>query len=177
MIAANSNAAHDRAGSDDSCEYVTVTVGDQLFGLPIERIHDVFIPTSMTPVPLAPPEIVGLLNLRGRVVTALCVRKRLGMPAREAGAEAMAVGLEYNGESYGLLVDSVGEVLRLSIVDGPHTLGDQHVLQGLSPGDSRVAPVLPPLPHGLAILQVVVLQGSELVMVWSQVRSDSLAPL
>jgi purine-binding chemotaxis protein CheW len=114
MMAANSNLEIETA-ADDSCEYVTVTVGEQLFGLPIERIHDVFIPTSITPVPLAPPEIVGLLNLRGRVVTALCVRRRLGMPPRESDAEMMAVGLEYNGESYGLLVDSVGEVLRLSV--------------------------------------------------------------
>jgi purine-binding chemotaxis protein CheW len=114
MIAANNNHAVETA-ADDSCEYVTVTVGEQLFGLPIERIHDVFIPTSITPVPLAPPEIVGLLNLRGRVVTALCVRRRLGMPSRDANAEMMAVGLDYHGESYGLLVDSVGEVLRLSV--------------------------------------------------------------
>ena len=48
MIAANSNTQSESAAADDSCEYVTVTVGDQLFGLPIERIHDVFIPTSMT---------------------------------------------------------------------------------------------------------------------------------
>jgi purine-binding chemotaxis protein CheW len=114
MMAANSNIETE-AAIEDSCEYVTVTVGEQLFGLPIERIHDVFIPTSITPVPLAPPEIVGLLNLRGRVVTALCVRRRLGMQPRESDAEAMAVGLEYNGESYGLLVDSVGEVLRLPV--------------------------------------------------------------
>jgi purine-binding chemotaxis protein CheW len=115
MIPANSNEAGS-AASHQSFDYVTIVVGDQMFGLPIERVHDVFIATSMTPVPLAPPEIMGLLNLRGRIVTALCVRRRLGMLPREGAGEreAMAVGLEHQGESYGLLVDSVGEVLRLS---------------------------------------------------------------
>ena len=44
-------------------------LGDQMFGLPIDRVHDVFIASSLTTVPLAPREIMGLLNLRGRVVT------------------------------------------------------------------------------------------------------------
>src|SRR3954466_2669050 len=115
MIAANSNAAHGdgktHAGAYD--EYVTVMVADQMFGLPIDRVHDVFIASSLTTVPLAPREIVGLLNLRGRVVTAMCLRRRLGLADRADGAGEMAVGLEHQGESYGLLVDAVGEVMRL----------------------------------------------------------------
>ena len=75
---------------DDSLDYVTVTVGGQLLGLPIERVQDVFIATRITPVPLAPPEIIGLINLRGRVVTAISMRKRMGwadMPAGHTGAD------------------------------------------------------------------------------------------
>lgn len=113
MIAANSNAAGSVA-SVEYRDYVTVTVAGQLFGLPIERVHDVFVATSIAPVPLSSPEIVGLLNLRGRVVTAVCVRRRLGLAPRVMAGETMAVGLEHEGESYGLLVDGVGEVLRLS---------------------------------------------------------------
>lgn len=97
-------------------DFVTVYVGQTLFGLAIERVHDVFIPSGVTPVPLAPPEIVGLLNLRGRVVTALCLRRRLGLPAAEAAAgegTRMAVGLEQGGETFALVVDGVGEVLKL----------------------------------------------------------------
>jgi purine-binding chemotaxis protein CheW len=113
MIAANSNAVTDTKGHADFIEYVTVTVADQIFGLPIDRVHDVFIASAVTEVPLAPREIVGLLNLRGRVVTAMCLRRRLGLPDAESGRE-MAVGLENQGESYGLLVDQVGEVMKLS---------------------------------------------------------------
>ncbi len=89
-----------------------MTVGEALFGLPIDRVHDVFRPTSVTPVPLAQPEVVGLLNLRGRVVTALCLRRRLGLAAPGGDTTGMAVGLEQGGETFGLVVDAVGEVLR-----------------------------------------------------------------
>src|SRR3954466_9440270 len=116
MIAANSNAAHGdgktHAGAYD--EYVTVMVADQMFGLPIDRVHDVFIASSLTAVPLAPSEIVGLLNLRGRVVTAMCLRRRLGLPDRESGRREMAVGLEHHGESYGLLADEIGDDMKIS---------------------------------------------------------------
>ena len=116
MIAANSNSldARDPKSLGDTIEYVTVMVGEQIFGLPIDRVHDVFIASALTDVPLAPREIVGLLNLRGRVVTAMCLRRRLGLPDRAEDGRNMAVGLEHQGESYGLLVDQVGEVMKLS---------------------------------------------------------------
>ncbi|MBB4040741.1 purine-binding chemotaxis protein CheW [Microvirga flocculans] len=94
-------------------EFVTVTVAGQLLGLPINRVHDVFVVSEMTTVPLAPPEIAGLLNLRGRVVTAVSLRRRLGLEDLRDSERRMAVGLENHGEAYGLLVDEVGEVLKL----------------------------------------------------------------
>jgi purine-binding chemotaxis protein CheW len=94
-------------------EYVTATVGGQLFGLPIARVQDVFVLDRLTRVPLAPPEIAGVLNLRGRIVTAIDMRRRLGLaPPGEVGKQ-MAIGIEYKGESYGLLIDAIGEVLNL----------------------------------------------------------------
>ncbi len=95
-------------------EYVTVTIGDHLFGLPIFRVQDVFVPDRLTRVPLAAPEVAGILNLRGRVVTAIDMRARLDLGARQSGTPAMAIGIELKGESYGLLVDSVGEVMALA---------------------------------------------------------------
>ena len=94
-------------------EYVTAMVGGQLFGLPIRRVQDVFIPERLTRVPLAPPEIAGVLNLRGRIVTLIDLGFRLGLVREDNGGPAMAIGVEMNGESYGLLIDSVGEVLKL----------------------------------------------------------------
>jgi purine-binding chemotaxis protein CheW len=94
-------------------EYVTAMVAGQLFGLPILHVQDVFAPERLTHVPLAPPEIAGLLNLRGRIVTLIDMRRRLGLTGAESEYAAMAIGVESHGESYGLLVDSVGEVLKL----------------------------------------------------------------
>ena len=94
-------------------EYVTAMIGGHLFGLPIVRVQDVFIPERLTRVPLAPPEIAGILNLRGRIVTLIDMRRRFGLGERAGGDAAMAIGVESRGESYGLLIDSVGEVLKL----------------------------------------------------------------
>ena len=101
-----------RAQSD--IEYVTVTVGAQMFGLPIGRVQDVFVPERLTRVPLAPQEIAGLINLRGRMVTLIDMRRRLDLAPLDPSARPMAVGVEQRGESYGLIVDSVGEVLQVS---------------------------------------------------------------
>jgi purine-binding chemotaxis protein CheW len=93
-------------------EFVTVTIGGQMFGLPIGRVHDVFAADNLARVPMAPPEIAGVLNLRGRIVTAIDMRRLLDLPPRPEQSEQMAVGIEYRGESYGLLIDEVGEVLK-----------------------------------------------------------------
>ena len=93
--------------------FVTVVIADQLFGLRLERVRDAFVPRGLSPVPLAPPEVAGLLNLRGRIVTAIDLRRRLGLPPREDGGAPVAVGIEERGELYGLIADRVGDVLRL----------------------------------------------------------------
>lgn len=103
-----------KTATDDVTEYVTVHIGGQLFGLPISRVQDVFMPDRLTRVPLAHPDIAGVLNLRGRIVTAIDMRVRLGLTRDKDAKTAMAVGIESRGESYGLLIDSVGEVLKLS---------------------------------------------------------------
>ena len=99
--------------STNLTEYVTFTTAGQLFGLPIERVQDVFKPTNITRVPLAGPEIAGVLNLRGRIVTAINLSNRLDLQSRAQGMAPMAIGIESGAESFGLLVDSVGEVLKL----------------------------------------------------------------
>ena len=95
-------------------EYITVMIAEQLFGLPILQVQDVFTPEAVTEVPLASNDVAGVLNLRGRIVTAIDMRKRLGLPPLEKGHTQMAVGIEHKGESYGLVIDRVGEVLKLS---------------------------------------------------------------
>ena len=120
MTGASDDTGPGLSAFEDSLDYVTVTVGGQLLGLPIGRVQDVFIATHITPVPLAPREIVGLINLRGRVVTAICMRRRMGhadarvAPPDVEDRELTAVGIDQGGEAFALIVDSVGEVMRLN---------------------------------------------------------------
>jgi purine-binding chemotaxis protein CheW len=99
---------------ETTIEYVTATVGEQLFGLPIARAQDVFVVDRLTRVPLAAPEIAGVLNLRGRIVTAIDLRRRLGLARPAEDRKRMAIGIEHRGESYGLLIDAIGEVMKLA---------------------------------------------------------------
>lgn len=94
-------------------DFVTMTVAGQAFGIPVLHVRDVLGPQRITRVPLAPAEIEGSLNLRGRIVTAVNMRQRLQLPKSDAPEKAMAVVVEYEDEPYSLLVDEVGEVLRL----------------------------------------------------------------
>jgi len=123
----------------DFTEYVTFTVSAQMFGLPIGRVQDVFKPTRITPVPLAAAEIAGVLNLRGRIVTMIEMRRRLAVKRREVGDAVMAIGIEARGESFGLLVDAVGEVLKLPEADRePNPVNLDRMLAALSAGVYRL---------------------------------------
>ena len=98
----------------ESRDYVSIIINGQLFGIPVLMVQDVLGPQRITRIPLAPPEVAGSLYLRGRIVTAIDLRTRLGLPKRTDGAESMSVVVDQAGESYSLLVDNVGEVLSLS---------------------------------------------------------------
>jgi purine-binding chemotaxis protein CheW len=96
-------------------EFLTVEVAGQMFGIPVLQVSDVLGPQHITRVPLAPPQVAGSLNLRGRIVTAIDVRARLGLAADENRKAKISVVVENGGELYSLLVDNVGEVLALPL--------------------------------------------------------------
>jgi purine-binding chemotaxis protein CheW len=100
----------------DTEDFVTFTIADQLFGIPVLKVQDVLSAHNITRIPLAPPEIAGSLNLRGRIVTAMDVRLRLGLPPRDRSS-SMSIVAEHEHELYSLMVDSVGEVLALKASD------------------------------------------------------------
>lgn len=95
-------------------DFVTFIIDGQLFGIPVLKVQDVLSAHRITRIPMAPPEIAGSLNLRGRIVTALDVRCRVGLPPLGDRNESMSIVVEHEGELYSLLVDTVGEVLALS---------------------------------------------------------------
>jgi purine-binding chemotaxis protein CheW len=97
-----------------SQQFVTAVVGGQLCGIPVLKVQDVIRTQRITRIPLAPAEIAGSLNLRGRIVTAIDMRVRLGLPRATGAKRDMSIVVEHHGELYSLMVDSVGEVLNLS---------------------------------------------------------------
>ena len=103
----------DLAAADEERMFVTLTVADQLCGVPVLSVRDILGEQAITRIPLAPPEIAGSLNLRGRIVTAVDLRERLHLPPPAADATRMSVVAEQSGELYALLVDQVAEVMSL----------------------------------------------------------------
>lgn len=98
-------------------DFVTVRLAGQFLGIPVLAVHDVLNAQNITRIPLSPPWVAGVLNLRGRIVTAIDLRERMGLPKREdeKKSTAMSVVVEHKGEPYSLLIDSVGEVLSLEM--------------------------------------------------------------
>src|SRR3954454_21608922 len=96
-------------GEGAMVEYVTAMIGGQLFGLPISRVQDVFMPERVTRVPLASREIAGVLNLRRRIVTVVDLRARNRGAKPEDPTVASAVGVVLRGDSFGSRSDQIGE--------------------------------------------------------------------
>lgn len=96
-------------------QFVTMRVNGQLFGIGVKQVRDVLLPQPTTPVPLAAKEIAGVLNLRGCIVTAIDMRKRLHIPKADASEKNMSVVVEYEDDLYSLIVDSIGDVLDLDV--------------------------------------------------------------
>lgn len=113
--------SHLSAVGSSSKDFLTMTVDGQLFGIPVLQVQDVLGHQRVTRVPLARPEVEGSLNLRGRIVTALNLRRRLGIGPAEAGTRTMSIVVEHRGELYSLTVDGVGEVLSLPDTDAETT--------------------------------------------------------
>lgn len=101
--------------SSASQSFVTMRVAGQLFGASVMMVQDVLRIQQIAPIPLAPREIAGSLNLRGRIVTVIDMRQRLGLPPLEDPRTVMHVVVQYNEELCSLMVDCVGDVLNLSL--------------------------------------------------------------
>jgi purine-binding chemotaxis protein CheW len=89
----------------------TVIDGTETFGLPVESVQTIFRIEGVTPVPLGPAEVEGLVNLRGRIVTAVSLKRRLSGTPLNPPRGALAIGIEHNGENFALIVDEVGDVI------------------------------------------------------------------
>jgi purine-binding chemotaxis protein CheW len=123
------NFKRKRLGLEDDVEpyadYLMVHLADQIFGIPVLQIEDVLRNRQVTRVPLAPAEVSGALNLRGRIVTAINVRCRLDLGVYPDDADPLSIVVEHKGELYSLIIDRVGDVVSIKdhlIESNPPTL-------------------------------------------------------
>ena len=106
-------------------DFVTFIIKGQMFGIPVLKVQDILTTDKIAAIPLAPPEVKGSINLRGRIVTVIDVRVRLGLDKRDDDSHGMGVTVEHYNDLYTLLVDDVGDVIGLSnesYEDNPSTL-------------------------------------------------------
>ncbi len=117
-------------------QLLTFYLDRQIFGIPVSFIKDIFKSAKITQVPLTPPEIAGVVNLRGHIVTAIDLRHKLCIPHVEGEKKAnMNIAVEVGEEMYSFIVDSVSEVMTFAKKDfeeNPSTLDDR--LKDLSLG-------------------------------------------
>mgnify|MGYP003642350036 CR=1 FL=1 len=130
-----------------SQDYVTLKVDGQTLGIPVLAVHDVLNAQQITAIPLAPDWVAGVLNLRGKIVTAINLRRRLGLPPLDGDKKSMSVVVEHREEPYSLQIDSVGEVLSLDdqlFEKNPVTLDPRwrEVSRGIYRLDGELLPIL-----------------------------------
>jgi purine-binding chemotaxis protein CheW len=114
---------------------VTFRINDQLYGIPILQVQDVLSARDISRIPLAPRMIAGSLNLRGRIVTTVDLRLRLGLSGFENPQRQMSIVVELQGELYSLLIDEIGKVVKLFDKDlqrNPATM--KHSIRDISAG-------------------------------------------
>jgi len=98
-----------------STELLTCRVGGQWLGLQVKHVREVISPQPCTEMPLSADAVMGLINLRGRVITQLDVRKVIGLPDRDTDVYWVAIVETLSGEDFGLVMDEVGEVIDLDL--------------------------------------------------------------
>lgn len=97
-----------------SHQYATFTLGGHFLGVDVLEVQEVLRGQSLTRVPLASPVVEGLINLRGQIVTAVDMRRVLGLPSREAGEGAVSVVVRSSQGAVSLQVDEIEDVIGLN---------------------------------------------------------------
>ncbi|RDH87213.1 MAG: chemotaxis protein CheW [endosymbiont of Escarpia spicata] len=109
----NTNAAEVDA-NDSVLQLVTFRLKDESYGINVMKVQEVLRVTEIAPVPGAPPFVLGIINLRGNVVTVIDTRSRFGLPSAELDDSSRIVIIESEKQVVGILVDAVAEVVELN---------------------------------------------------------------
>ncbi|MDX8384305.1 MAG: chemotaxis protein CheW [Ghiorsea sp.] len=132
------------AQKEPNSELLTCCVGEQWIGFRVQQVREVVSRQRRTEMPMAPDAVAGLINLRGKVITELDVRRVVGLAKRDAGVPFhVAIVETSSGEDFGLIVDDVGEVVEMNedaFESTPHSLDPvwRQVSDGVLKQDDRV---------------------------------------
>jgi purine-binding chemotaxis protein CheW len=127
----------------DILQLVTFNLANEEFGVDITRVQEINRMMDITKIPNAPEFIEGVVNLRGKIVPVVDLRKKLGFPEKEHDKSTRIMVVEVNGMVLGFIVDSVSEVLRIpeSTIEPPPSLVggvESDYLNGVGKLDDRL---------------------------------------
>ena len=141
------NAATDNLNpkhNDEVIQWVTFKLDEETYGINVMQVQEVLRLTEIAPVPGAPDYVMGIVNLRGNVVTVIDTRKRFGLFQKEADDATRIVIVEVDNQVIGMLVDSVAEVVNIaaSEIETSPNLGDDNenskYIQGVHSRDDEI---------------------------------------
>lgn len=129
--------------NDEVLQWVTYRLGEETYGINVMQVQEVLRYTEIAPVPGAPDYVLGIINLRGNVVTVIDTRSRFGLPPSETTDNTRIVIIESDEQVVGILVDSVAEVvyLKTSEIDSAPNVGTEEsakFIQGVSNRDGEL---------------------------------------
>ncbi|MFT7374296.1 MAG: purine-binding chemotaxis protein CheW, partial [Oleiphilaceae bacterium] len=107
------NSSNTAANNDEVLQWVTYKLGEETYGINVMQVQEVLRHTEIAPVPGAPDYVLGIINLRGNVVTVIDTRSRFGLPSSDISDNTRIVIIESDDQVVGILVDSVAEVVYL----------------------------------------------------------------
>jgi len=138
------NVAAVAASKDDAVlQWVIFKLDNETYGINVMQVQEILRYTDIAPVPGAPSYVLGIINLRGNVVTVIDTRSRFGLPSAELDDSTRIVIIEAEKQVIGILVDSVAEVvyLRRSEIDNAPNVGTEEsakYIQGVSNRDNEL---------------------------------------
>jgi len=138
-----SNTAVDSSAGDEVIQLVTFKLKDETYGINVMQVQEVLRISEIAPVPGAPQYVLGIINLRGNVVTVIDTRTRFGLPTGELDDASRIVIIESEEQVVGILVDSVAEVVELaqSEIDSAPNIGNDdssRYIQGVASSDENL---------------------------------------
>lgn len=109
-----------KSSANETGKFVTIRICKQLFGFSATEVKDILLPQNVTTVPLVSSEVLGLLNLRGRIVTVIDLRVKMGMEPSENRKSHKSLVVEYHDNLYSFVVDEVTGVYDINLSEIEH---------------------------------------------------------